>query len=82
MKELRRRWAAESPIFWKKVKKTAIQIGSACGTALIARNVWGINYHPIVITVLSYTIAVCSAIAGTAQFTTNSPETTNENDAV
>jgi len=71
MKELEiiKRFNAETPVFWKKAQKAALSLGGSATAVIVANAHLTLNLPGTLITVLSYTIAVCAAVAGTAQFT-------------
>jgi hypothetical protein len=67
--ELISRFRAELPRFWKKVRKYALTIGGSAGAVLLARTAFGFDLNPTLFSVLGYVVAVCAAVAGTAQLT-------------
>ena len=74
MQEIKNRWNATTPIFFKKLRKLAITVGSA------AVGVWMINISmslglgDIILSICKYTIAFSAAVGLTAQITAKSPE--------
>ena len=63
--ELKRRWKAKTPIFWKKVQKISIAAG-VLGGAIIAAPV---ALPAAVVTVAGYLVAVGSVGATLSQLT-------------
>ena len=61
---------AESPAFFKGLKKVAITVGSSAAAVMGANSAMSLSLPTTIITILSYTITVCVAIAGTSQLTT------------
>jgi hypothetical protein len=66
------RWKAESPEFFKELKKLSIKIGSSASAVVIINSTTQLNLNINLITALSYLIAICAAIAGTSQLTVKS----------
>jgi hypothetical protein len=71
MKKLVERWTAESPAFFKKLRKIALGVGGSLAAAVTANSIFGLALNSTLVTVLGYGVAVCAAIAGTAQLTRN-----------
>lgn len=72
--ELCKRWKAETPDFFKRVKKVAITIGSSATAVWVANSSMNLELHEPVLTVCKYTIAFCAAVGLTAQITAKNPE--------
>lgn len=70
--ELKNRWLAESPAFWKNVRNKAVILGTA-GVALVTANATfglvALGVPAIIFTIAGYAIAVCYAIGLSAQIT-------------
>jgi len=69
MNELIERFKSESPVFFKKLKKVSISIGTSFAAIIAANSAMGLNLNATFITILGYIVAACVAIAGTAQLT-------------
>lgn len=67
--ELIERVKAECPEFFKQLKKYAMGIGSSAVAVFVANSSLSLNLSPTLISILGYVIAVCAAVAGTAQLT-------------
>lgn len=71
---LKKRWKAESPDFFKKVKKAAFSIGVSAAAVWGANTMFNLELDAQILEVCKYTIAVAAAVAGTSQFTAKNPE--------
>ena len=60
---------AKTPVFWQKIRSIAIAIGGSAVAVLTANSTLDLALPVAVITVVKYTVAMCVAIAGTAQLT-------------
>ena len=60
---------APTPKFWQRVRSVAVAIGGSAVAVLTANSTLDLALPVAVITVVKYTIAMCVAVAGTAQFT-------------
>lgn len=68
-----KRWKAEAPPFFKKVKSIAIAIGSSATAVWLANSSLSLNLHEYVLDVCKYTIAFCAAVGLTSQLTAKNP---------
>jgi hypothetical protein len=66
---LKQRYKAKSPVFFVQLKKIAVRIGLSCIAVISANATIPLTLPVGLITILSYIVAVCIAIAGTAQLT-------------
>jgi len=67
------RWQSETPVFFKKVKKFAIILGTLA-TALIAANEpSGLGLPEVVLSLCKYVLTACAAMGVTAQLTQKTP---------
>lgn len=70
--ELKERWKAEMPDFWKKVRNISVSLGTA-GVALVTANatfnLTDLGVPAIIFTIAGYIIAACYAIGLSAQIT-------------
>lgn len=60
---------AKTPKFWKQFQKIAFSIGISAAAVLIANGQFTLDLPETLLTIIKYTVAVCTAIAGTAQLT-------------
>lgn len=67
------RWKAETPIFFKGVKKLAITLGSSATAVWLINDSMSLGLHPTLLEVCKYLIAVSAAIGVTAQLTQVDP---------
>jgi ABC-type xylose transport system permease subunit len=65
MKELKKRWIAPTPKFWKKVQNIAIAIGAAAGVVIAAP----ITLPATVITIAGYLVTAGTVAATLSQLT-------------
>lgn len=72
-KTLKDRWCAKIPVFWKRVKKIAISIGTPALAIVIADRTWGLGIDPTIISVCGYIVAACAGMGLSAQLTTTIP---------
>lgn len=71
-KELKERWTAESPEFWKKVLAFAISLGSGAVAVLGADKLFDLQAYgvpQIVFTIAGYVIVACAALGLSAKIT-------------
>ena len=71
--ELKLRWKAESPLFWQRMLKFAISLGTGAVAFITADQVW--NFHQygipqIVFNIAGYIIAASTALGLSAKITT------------
>lgn len=72
LKEIISRWKTESPIFWKKILKKCIVIGSTAVSILGVEKLFGLIEYgvpPIIFTVCGYIIVACAALGLAAKIT-------------
>ena len=69
MKELVERVKAPSPVFWVKVRNLATVIGSSAFTFFTVDKTFELGMNPNIISVSTYTFAVCAALVGAAILT-------------
>lgn len=71
-KEVKERWESKSPIFWKKILKTAITIGTSA-TAVITSDKFfdlrGYGVPDIIFQIAGYVIVACAAVGLSAKIT-------------
>lgn len=66
---VKERWTSNSPAFFKGLKNFALQLGGAALAVIAINATLPISLPTSVITIASYIVAVCSAVAGTAKLT-------------
>ena len=74
MKDLKKRWNAPTPKFWKKVQKVAIALGAAAGVIIAAP----ITLPATVITVAGYVVTAGTVAATLSQLTVENKNVTNK----
>lgn len=68
--QLLNRIKANEPLFFKSLKKIAYQIGGSAAAVLTANATLTLNLNATFVTIITYVIVACVAIAGTAKLTT------------
>lgn len=71
-KQLKERWSATTPKFWKKIQEWMIGIGSSAVAVLGADKMFDLTQygiHPVVFTVCGYVIVFCAAIGLASKIT-------------
>ncbi len=69
IKLLYSRTRSKTPMFWKSVQRFALSLGMSAVAVLVANGQFSLDLNPTLLLVIKYTVAVCAAIAGTAQLT-------------
>lgn len=69
MKNIIKRLKAETPAFWKKVRKFAYVAGGISAAVIAANLTQELNLHADLIQALKYVVAVSAAIAASASLT-------------
>jgi hypothetical protein len=69
MNELFERIKSESPAFFKKLKAIALSLGGSALAVLAVNATTDLHLPEVTLTGIGYVVAVCAAIAGTAQLT-------------
>lgn len=71
-KELKERWSAKMPIFWKKIMNWAIGIGTSAVAVIGMDKMFDLQSYGIpqdVFTVAGYIIVACAAVGLSAKIT-------------
>lgn len=71
-KELKERWKAKTPIFWKKIMEWAIGIGTSAVAVIGADKMFDLQSYGVptdVFTVAGYIIVACAAVGLSAKIT-------------
>lgn len=63
------RIVSKTPGFWKQVQKLALSVGISAVAVLVANGQFTLDLPDNLLTIIKYAVAVCAAIAGTAQLT-------------
>lgn len=63
------RLLAKTPCFWKRIQKFALSIGGSAVAVLVANAQLTLDLPDSLLTIVKYVVAVCVAVAGTAQLT-------------
>ena len=77
-KELKERWKAESPEFWKKIKNFAITLGTSAVAVLASDKLFDLQTYgvpQIVFTIAGYVIVACATLGLSAQITKKDVDT-------
>jgi hypothetical protein len=69
IKTIKERWSAESPKFFKGVKKLAITLGTSATAIWTANSTMNLNLDSVVLGICKYTIAATIGMGLTAQLT-------------
>ena len=72
LKEIKTRWKAESPIFWKKILNKSITIGTIAVSIIGVEKLFGLIAYGvpgIIFTVCGYIIVACAALGLAAKIT-------------
>lgn len=68
-KTIKDRWNAESPVFFKGVKKIAITLGTSATAVWTANSTMNLQLNEVLLVVCKYTIAATIGMGLTAQLT-------------
>jgi hypothetical protein len=74
VQEILKRWKAETPDFFKKVRKIAISLGSSATAVWVANSSMDLELAEPVLGICKYTIAFCAAVGLTSQLSVKNPE--------
>lgn len=69
LKETISRLKSKTPKYFKKLRSIAIVIGISAGAIMTANGLFNLVLDEIFLKIVSYVVAVCVAIAGTATLT-------------
>lgn len=67
------RWKAETPDFFKKLKRVAITLGTSATAVWVANSSMSLSLADPILQVCKYTIAFCAAVGLTSQLTAKNP---------
>ena len=66
---IKKRWDAETPAFFKGIKKLALSLGTSATAILLANQSLSLELDNEILTICKYAIAVCVAMGMTSQLT-------------
>ena len=69
IQEIKDRWNAETPIFFVKVRKLALSVGTSATAVWLANQSMSLQLPDLLLTICKYSIAVCATMGLTAQLT-------------
>lgn len=69
LKTIKDRWKAETPAFFKEVRKFSLAIGSSCTAVWMINSSMGLELPVIILSICKYSIAICASMGLTAQLT-------------
>lgn len=72
---LKERWNAETPAFFKGIKKIALSLGSSAMAVILANQSLSLELNDDILAVCKYVVTVCIAMGMTSQLTKVQPPT-------
>jgi len=69
MKELIKRFKAETPVFWVRVRTIAVTVLGSCSAIWLANSTMDLQLDPHILTICKYAIAISAATGLNAQLT-------------
>ena len=78
IKEIKQRWKAESPDFWKKIKSFAVTLGTSAVAVLASDKLFDLQTYGVpqlVFTIAGYVIVACATLGLSAQITKKDGDT-------
>ena len=69
LKTIKKRWDAETPAFFKGIKKLALSLGTSATAILLANQSLSLELDNGILTICKYAITVCVAMGMTSQLT-------------
>lgn len=73
LKTIVKRWEAETPAFFKGIKKLALTLGTSAMAVIMANQSLSLELDDNILTVCKYAIAACAAMGLTSQLTAVQP---------
>jgi hypothetical protein len=67
IQEFIRRWNAETPKIWKRIRNAAFSVGGSLAAVIAANAELSLDINPQIMTYAKYGLAVCILIYGKAQ---------------
>jgi len=75
LKTIKKRWNAETPAFFKGIKKLALTLGTPSMAIILANQSLFLELNDNILTVCKYIVTVCIAMGLTSQMTMVHPTT-------
>jgi len=75
LKTIKKRWNAETPAFFKGIKKLALSLGTPSMAIILANQSLSLELNDNILTVCKYIVTVCIAMGLTSQMTMVHPTT-------
>jgi predicted permease len=75
LKTIKKRWNAETPAFFKGIKKLALSFGTPAMAIILANQSLSLELNDNILTVCKYIVTACIAMGMTSQLTMTSPTT-------
>jgi predicted permease len=75
LKTIKKRWNAETPAFFKGIKKLALTLGTPSMAIILANQSLSLELNDNILTVCKYIVTVCIAMGLTSQMTMVPPTT-------
>jgi len=69
LKTIKERWDAETPLFFVKIKKMALTLGTSATAVLLANQSLSLELDGNILSICKYAIAACVAMGMTSQLT-------------
>lgn len=72
IKELKDRWTAKSPLFWRKALSIAVKLGSSAAAVIGADKLFDLQSYgipQIIFTICGYIIVACATLGLSAKIT-------------
>lgn len=73
LKTIKKRWVAETPEFFRGIKKLAVSLGTSAMAVLMANQSLSLELDDNILTICKYAIAACAAMGLTSQLTAVRP---------
>lgn len=70
LKTIKKRWDAETPVFFKGIKKLALSFGTPAMAIILANQSLSLELDDNILSICKYAITVCIAMGMTSQLTT------------
>lgn len=72
---IKKRWDAETPTFFKGIKKLTLSLGTSAMTVMLANQSLSLELDDNILSICKYVITVCVAMGMTSQLTMTPPTT-------
>jgi hypothetical protein len=74
METIKNRWDAETPAFFKGIKKLALSLGTSATAIILANESLSLALDDNILSICKYVISICVAMGMTSQLTMVSPK--------